>query len=115
MTGSTISHYLIGEKLGQGGMGVVYKADALKFLPSHLLGNADIRKRFEREAKAAASLHHPNICPVFEIDEVDNQVFIATAFIAGRSLDKLIAEAPLKLDQARDIAQQIAHGLEAPH
>jgi serine/threonine protein kinase len=123
MIGRTISHYRITEKLGEGGMGVVYKAEdteldrpvALKFLPAHLLGNADIRKRFEREAKAAAALHHPNICPVFEIDETEGRSFISMAFIDGESLDKKIVNGPLKLEQASDIAQQIARGLDAAH
>jgi len=104
-------------------MGVVYKAEdtklkrqvALKFLPSHLLGDADVRARFEREAQAAAALHHPNICPVYEIDEVDEKSFIAMAFIEGESLDKKIAQGPLKLDEALSIARQIAEGLEAAH
>ena len=123
MVGQTISHYKVLDKLGQGGMGVVYRAQdtkldrtvALKFLPAHLLGDEDIRKRFEREAKAAASLHHPNICPVYEIDDVDEKAFIAMAFIEGESLDKKIEQGPLKLDQALAIAQQVAQGLEAAH
>ena len=89
--GSTISHYRIVEKLGEGGMGVVYKAEdtkldrpvALKFLPAHLLGNEDVRKRFEREAKAAAALDHPNICTVHEIDEADGKTFLAMALVEG--------------------------------
>ena len=104
-------------------MGVVYKAEdlklkrdvALKFLPAHLLGDDDIRARFEREAQAAASLHHPNICPVHEIDEADEKTFIAMAFIEGESLDKRIARGPLKLEEALSIARQIAEGLEAAH
>ena len=104
-------------------MGVVYKAEdtklersvALKFLPAHLLGNEDVRKRFEREAKAAAALHHPNICPVYEIDEAEGRSFISMAFIDGESLDKKIAKGPLTLDQASDVAQQVARGLEAAH
>ena len=104
-------------------MGVVYKAldtkldrlVALKFLPNHLLGDEEVRKRFEREAKAAATLHHPNICPVYEINEVDGQSFIAMALIEGDSLDKKISTGPLKLEEALDIAQQIATGLEAAH
>ena len=104
-------------------MGVVYKAQdtkldrwvALKFLPAHLLGNEDIRVRFEREAKAAAALNHPNICPVYEIDEADGKSFISMAFIEGASLDKKIAQGPLPLDEALAIAQQIADGLQAAH
>ena len=123
LTGETISHYHVLEKLGQGGMGVVYKAEdtkldrhvALKFLPAHLLGDEDVRKRFEREAKAAAALHHPNICPVYEIDESDGKSFIVMAFIEGESLDKKIARGPVKLDQASDIGQQVANGLAAAH
>ena len=123
MIGRTISHYRITEKLGEGGMGVVYKAEdtklerpvALKFLPAHLLGNEEVRKRFEREAKAAAALHHPNICPVYEIDEVSGKSFISMAFIEGESLDKKIAWGPLKITEALDIAQQVARGLDAAH
>ena len=123
MEGRSISHYEVQRKLGAGGMGVVYKAldtkldrlVALKFLPNHLLGDEEVRKRFEREAKAAATLHHPNICPVYEINEVDGQSFIAMALIEGDSLDKKISTGPLKLEEALDIAQQIATGLEAAH
>ncbi len=123
MTGTTISHYKILEKLGEGGMGVVYLAEdtkldrsvALKFLPAHLLGNEDIRARFEREAKAAASLHHPNICPVYEIDEADGKSFISMAFIEGETLHQKIARGPMALEQALAIAQQIAEGLDAAH
>ena len=89
MIGSVISHYKIISKLGQGGMGVVYRAEdtkldrsvALKFLPAHLLGDEEVRKRFEREAKAAAALDHANICTVHEIDEVDGKIFIAMSLI----------------------------------
>ncbi len=123
MIGSTVSHYKIVEKLGEGGMGVVYKAEdtklerpvALKFLPSHLLGDQEVSKRFKREAKAAAALSHSNVCTVYEIDEADGKTFIAMEFIEGESLDKQIEIGPLKLDEALDIAQQIAKGLEAAH
>ncbi len=104
-------------------MGVVYKAldtkldreVALKFLPNHLLGDEEVRKRFEREAKAAAALDHSNVCTVYEIDEADGKTFIAMALIEGESLDKKIENGPLKLDDALDIAQQAAKGLEAAH
>ncbi len=123
MVGQTISRYKVLEKLGEGGMGVVYKAEdtklerpvALKFLPNHLLGDEEVRKRFEREAKAAAALDHSNVCTVYEIDEADGKTFIAMALVEGESLDKQIAQGPLKLEEALDIAQQIAKGLEAAH
>ena len=123
MIGQTISHYKITAKLGEGGMGVVYKAEdtkldrpvALKFLAAHLLKDEEANKRFHREAKAAASVHHPNVCPVYEIGEEAGQTFLAMAFIAGDSLDKRIEQGPLKIPVALDIAQQIANGLEAAH
>ena len=97
MIGKTIRHYKILEKLGEGGMGVVYKAEdtklertvALKFLSLASIGDEE-KKRFKREAKAAASLNHPNIATIFAIDEVDDQTFIAMEFIEGRSLQHLI-------------------------
>ena len=123
MIGSTISHYKILSKLGEGGMGVIYKAEdskldrtvALKFLPAHLLGDEEVRKRFEREAKAAAALDHSNVCTVYEIDEADGKTFIAMALVEGESLDKKIARGPLKLAEALSLAQQVAKGLEAAH
>ena len=123
MVGRTISHYKILSKLGEGGMGVVYKATdikldrtiALKFLAAHLLKDEEARKRFHREAKAAAALSHPNICRVHEIDEVEGRTFIAMEFVEGESLDKRIVQGPLKIAEALDIAQQIAKGLEAAH
>jgi len=123
LLGSSISHYKIVEKLGEGGMGVVYKAEdtrlersvALKFLPAHLLGNEEVRKRFEREAKSAASLDHPNVCHVYEIDEVEGKTFISMSLVEGVSLDQKIAEGPLKLDEALSIGQQIAKGLNTAH
>ena len=123
MINQTISHYFVTEKLGEGGMGVVYKAQdtklgravALKFLAPHLLRDEEARKRFHREAKAAAKLDHPNICTVYEIDEVDGKTFIVMAFLEGRPLSKKIAEGPLKLNEALSVAGQIAEGLEAAH
>ena len=100
-------------------MGVVYQAEdsklertvALKFLAAHLLADQEARKRFHREAKAAASLSHPNICRVHEIDEVEGRTFIAMEFLEGESLDKRIEQSPLKIAEALDIALQIAKGL----
>ena len=118
MTGETISHYRVLDKVGEGGMGVVYRAEdlklrrtvALKFLPPHATEN---RERFMREAQAAASLNHPNICTVFEIDEANH--FLATEFIDGGSLREKIAERPLPLAEALEIAIQACLGLQAAH
>ena len=123
MTGKTISHYKILAKVGEGGMGVVYKAEdtklkrpvALKFLAPHLLEDEEARKRFHREAQAAAALHHPNVCTIHEIGEADGQTFLAMAFLEGESLDNKIEQAPLTLKVALEIARQIALGLEAAH
>ena len=121
--GSTISHYRIVEKLGEGGMGVVYRAEdttldrpvALKFLADHLLNDTEAKERFLREAKAAAALHHSNVCPVHEIDEVDGKTFLAMAFLEGESLEEHIAQGPLSIKEALDIARQVAEGLDAAH
>ena len=123
MIGRTISHYKITEKLGEGGMGVVYKAEdtklkrpvALKFLAPHLLRDEEGRKRFLREAQAAAALDHPNICTVHEIDEFEGRTFIVMAFLEGQPLSERIGEGPLKLTEALSIAIQMAEGLEAAH
>ena len=123
MTGQTISHYRIVEKIGEGGMGVVYRAQdtklertvALKFLAAHLLNDVEAKQRFLREAKAAAALDHPNICTVHEIDEADGKVFLAMAFLAGETLEERIAKGPLPLEDALDIARQVAEGLNAAH
>ncbi len=119
----TVAHYRLLEKLGEGGMGVVYKAldtklnrpVALKFLAPRLTLDPEAKKRFRREAQAAAAVDHPNICTVYEINEVDGQIFIAMAFIEGQSLDKKITGGPLPLDEAYDIAIQTAKGLQAAH
>lgn len=123
MIGKVITHYRIIEKIGEGGMGVVYKAEdtrlertvALKFLPAELTCDEDAKLRFIREAQAAAALDHPHICTVYEIDEVENQTFIAMAYVAGMSLKDKIAEGPLQIDDALDIAVQVARGLQAAH
>jgi len=123
MVGATISHYKITDKLGEGGMGVVYKAEdtrlertvALKFLAAHLLNDDEAKARFLREAKAAAGLHHPNICPVHEIGEAEGKTFLSMAFIEGESLEARIEQGPLPLKDALEIGRQIAEGLEAAH
>ena len=123
MVGQTISHYKIVEKLGEGGMGVVYKAEdlklerpvALKFLAAHAIEDPEHKARFIREAKAAARLDHQNICPIYEIDEADGQTFLAMACLEGQTLKDKIAERPLKLDEALNIAIQTAQGLKAAH
>jgi serine/threonine protein kinase len=123
MIGRTISHYQIQNKLGEGGMGVVYKAQdtrlertvALKFVAPHLVSDDTLRKRFQREAKAVAALDHPNICTVFEIDEGEGTIFLAMAFVEGVTVRDLIAERPLNVRDALDIAIQAAEGIRAAH
>ncbi len=123
MASQTISHYRIIEKLGEGGMGVVYKAEdlklkrtvALKFLSPQALGSEEDKTRFLREAQAAAALDHPNICTVHEIDEVDGQTFIVMAFLEGQTLAEKIKAGPLELDEALEFATQLARGLQAAH
>ncbi|MCI0697476.1 protein kinase [candidate division KSB1 bacterium] len=124
MIGQTISHYKILEKLGGGGMGVVYKAQdlkldrfvALKFLPHHLSADDEEKKRFIHEAKAASALDHPNICTIYEIGETeDGELFIAMAFYEGETLKKKIARGPLPMEEAINIAIQVAQGLVRAH
>ena len=123
MVGETISHYKVLSEVGRGGMGIVYKAEdlklkrpvALKFLRSDVLEDEEHKERFLREAQAAAALDHPNICTVHEIDEVEGETFIAMAYLEGQTVKDKIAERPLKLDEALDIAIQTAQGLQAAH
>lgn len=124
MIGKTISHYKIVEKLGEGGMGVVYKAEdtnlkryvALKFLPPELTRDKEARERFIHEAQSASALDHPNVCTVYEIGKTeDGQMFIAMGYYEGETLKAKIAKGPLKIDEAVDIAVQIASGLEKAH
>lgn len=123
MIGKTISHYKILEKIGEGGMGVVYKTEdtklkrtvALKFLPKELIRDLEAKERFIQEAQAAAALDHPNICTVHEINEVEGQTFISMAYIDGRSLKEKISSGPLEVGEALDIAVQVAEGLQEAH
>ena len=124
MIGKTILHYKIIEKLGEGGMGVVYKAEdikldrlvALKFLPMHLAHLVEPKKRFEYEAKAASALDHPNICNIHEITETEEgQIFIVMAFYEAETLKDRIEKGPLPIEEAIDISTQIAQGLERAH
>jgi serine/threonine-protein kinase len=122
MIGKTILHYKIIEKLGEGGMGVVYKAKdtklerlvALKFLSSSAIGTKEEKERFKREAKAAASLNHPNIGHIYAIDETDDKAFIVMEFIEGKTLEEMV-DAPLPIEKAINYATQISAGLHVAH
>jgi eukaryotic-like serine/threonine-protein kinase len=121
MIGQTISHYTILAKLGEGGMGVVYKAHdtkldrvvALKFLPPHLSSSADDKARFMQEAKAASSLSHPNVCTIYAIEEFEQRLFIAMEFVEGQTLAD--RKGAVTTRQAIDIGAQVAEGLAAAH
>jgi serine/threonine protein kinase/TPR repeat protein len=123
MTGKTISHYKILEKLGEGGMGVVYKAEdtrldrivALKFLAKHFLSDEEAKFRFENEAKAASVLNHPHITTIYEIDEVAGDCFISMEYVEGKSVKELSEEKNLTIEQILKIAIQIGEGLDAAH
>jgi len=123
MIGKTISHYTILEKLGEGGMGIVYRAQdttldrvvALKFLSQHLTSDPTEKERFYLEAKAASALNHPNITTIYEIQDHDNQLFIAMEFVEGQTLKELIEQEPLPMKRVLDIAVQVCEGLAAAH